>query len=77
MLVLGQVARPGAISFVPGLDVREAIAACGGFTVTASRSGVTVTREALEGRRVRARVSDDEPVLLARGDIVFVGERPA
>lgn len=78
VLVIGQVRSPGPLLFRPGLELREAIRTCGGFTALAYRRAIVVTRDAADGRRVRVRVSaEDEadPVWLARGDLVFVTAR--
>ncbi len=78
VLVLGHVKIPGPLLFRPGLELREAIRSCGGFTPLAYRRAVVVTRDTVDGRRVRVRVSADdeaEPVWLARGDLVLVTAR--
>ena len=78
VLVLGHVRHPGPLLHRPGLELREAIRAAGGFDVLGNRNAVVVSRDTLDGRRVRVRVSAEdeaEPVWLARGDVVFVDAR--
>jgi polysaccharide biosynthesis/export protein len=81
-LVLGQVARTGAIKFTPGLTITEAIAQSGGFQPLARKNMVRVTR-VIEGKKETYKVPVE---LIAEGrrpnfpmmpgDEVFVPERP-
>ncbi len=61
VLVMGQVRRPGAVTFARGerLTLLEAIALAGGFTNVASRNRVLLVRE-VDGRRERIRVRVDD-----------------
>lgn len=81
-LVLGQVARSGAIKYTPGLTITEAIAQSGGFQPLARKNMVRVTR-VLDGRKETYKIPVE---LIAEGrrpnfpmmpgDEVFVPERP-
>ncbi|HEY5948113.1 MAG TPA: polysaccharide biosynthesis/export family protein [Kofleriaceae bacterium] len=81
-LVLGQVARSGAIKFTPGLTITEAIAQTGGFQPLARKNMVRVTR-ILDGQKQTYKIPVE---LIAEGkrpnfpmmpgDEVFVPERP-
>ncbi len=61
VLVMGQVRKPGAVTFQRGerLTLLEAISAAGGFTNVASRNRVRIVRET-DGKResIRVRVDD-------------------
>ena len=80
-LVLGQVARSGAIKFTPGLTITEAIAQSGGFQPLARKNMVRVTR-IREGQKQTYKIPVE---LIAEGkrpnfpmmpgDEVFVPER--
>ncbi len=80
-LVLGQVARSGAIKFTPGLTITEAIAQSGGFQPLARKNMVRVTRR-IDGKKETYKVPVE---LIAEGkrpnfpmmpgDEVFVPER--
>jgi polysaccharide biosynthesis/export protein len=81
-LVLGQVARTGAVKFTPGLTITEAIAQSGGFQPLARKNMVRVTRVA-DGKKETYKIPVE---LIAEGkrpnfpmmpgDEVFVPERP-
>lgn len=81
-LVLGQVARTGAIKFTPGLTITEAIAQSGGFQPLARKNMVRVTR-IFDGQKSTYKIPVE---LIAEGkrpnfpmmpgDEVFVPERP-
>lgn len=67
--VNGDVAKPGAIPYQPGITLRKAIAMAGGFTERANRSGADIISSAEPGQKVR-RVTMDE--FIQPGDIVTV-----
>lgn len=67
--VNGDVARPGAIPYQPGITLGKAIAMAGGFTERANRSGAEIISSAEPGQKAR-RVTMDE--FIQPGDIVTV-----
>ncbi|CBL45021.1 Polysaccharide export protein [gamma proteobacterium HdN1] len=67
--VNGEVQKPGAIPFQPGITVRKAIAISGGFTDRARRSSVDVIR-ATDASGVPVKQGLDD--VLHPGDIVTV-----
>jgi protein involved in polysaccharide export with SLBB domain len=79
--VLGQVQRPGAVSYHPNMTIVDAIAMAGGFTGIAAKNSVSVRREV--GGKVQSRMypvaditegrSANIPIL--PGDVVVVEER--
>jgi protein involved in polysaccharide export with SLBB domain len=79
--VLGQVQKPGSVSYFPRMTIVDAIAAAGGFTGIAAKNNVTLTRQ-LPGK-VESRmypVADisqgrQENVVLLPGDMLVVDER--
>jgi protein involved in polysaccharide export with SLBB domain len=86
--ILGQVTRPGTITFSiesNGIDIRDAVSQAGGFTNIARSREVLVTR--IEGQReVVYRVNVDRMLsdqrneretafMILPGDVVFVPER--
>ena len=74
VLVLGEVARPGAYSLPRGARLLDAIAAAGGATSEASLDDVTISREGAEPAVVfSGRIVDNPPV--NPGDVVQVGSR--
>jgi polysaccharide export outer membrane protein len=79
--VLGQVNKPGPISYYPHMTVVDAIAAAGGFTALAAQNSVKLRRE-LNGRVETAtfRVSDISQgrfpnVVVMPKDVLYVEER--
>src|ERR1043165_1190643 len=81
-LVLGQVARTGAIKFTPGLTITEAIAQSGGFQPLARKNMVRVTR-IIDGQKSTYKIPVEfiaegkRPNFpMMPGDEVFVPERP-
>lgn len=79
--ILGQVMKPGAVAYSPGMTLMDAIAAVGGFTPLAAANSVKLRRE-VDGRIERStlRVGDisegrSPNVVLLPGDAVFVDER--
>ena len=79
--VLGQVNKPGPVSYFPKMTLMDAIAAAGGFTPVAAQNAVKLRRD-VKGRVESAtfRVGDISEgrapniVLLPR-DVLFVEER--
>jgi len=80
VFVLGQVSKPGTFPFDRDMNIIQAITLAGGFTQTARKNSVIVTR-AEEGEETRLRVPVDKiseglapNFSLHPGDIVFVPE---
>jgi len=79
--VLGQVARPGQVSYYPNMTIVDAIASAGGFTGIAAKNSVNLRREA--GGKVQtnvypvADISEGRlpNVMVLPGDVLVVGER--
>ncbi|MBL1262358.1 polysaccharide biosynthesis/export family protein [Methylomicrobium sp. RS1] len=69
--VNGEVNRPGAFPYLPGLTVQKAISIAGGFTERASQSSVLLEREK-DVARQGIEVELDAPI--APGDVVIVEE---
>lgn len=69
----GEVAKPGAYPFEPGLTLRKAVSIAGGFTERASRSNITVHSSEDESAPSRQVSGLDEP--LRPGDVVSVAQR--
>jgi len=69
--VNGEVKKPGAFPFLPGLTVQKAISIAGGFTERASQSSVQLEREK-DAKRQGIEVELDAPI--APGDVVIVEE---
>jgi polysaccharide export outer membrane protein len=79
--VLGQVNRPGPVSYFPKMTIVDAIAAAGGFTPVAAQNQVKIRRE-VNGRAESAtlRVGDisqgrSPNVVLLPRDLLYVEER--
>jgi len=79
--VLGQVNKPGSVSYFPRMTIVDAIAAVGGFTGIAAKNSVTLRREK-DGRVVSrsypvADISEGRAgnVTLVPGDVLVVEER--
>jgi protein involved in polysaccharide export with SLBB domain len=79
--VLGQVNKPGPVSYFPKMTIVDAIAAAGGFTAVAAQNSVKLRRE-INGRAQGAtfRVGDisegrSPNVVLLPRDVLFVEER--
>lgn len=70
--VLGEVEKPGAYPYQPGLTTLSAVALAGGFTYRAVTTGGTVVRT-LQGVAQRGRVNPDS--LLEPGDVLTIPER--
>lgn len=81
IFVLGEVVRPGTFPFTPSMTIVEAITAAGGFSASANRDNVIVTRRGADGdTRTRLPVEKitrgEAPNFgLRPGDIVFVPDR--
>ena len=78
IFVLGQVKTPGTFSYASGMNVVEAVALAGGFSPTANRDFVVVTRD-VDGRETRIPVPVGKiskglaaNLELQSGDIIFV-----
>jgi protein involved in polysaccharide export with SLBB domain len=79
--VLGQVAKPGPLSYFPKMTIVDAIAAAGGFTGAAAKNSVRLTRNLngrVETRNYRvADISEGRSpnVVILPGDVLVVDER--
>lgn len=80
VFVFGEVAKPGAFAFEDGMTIIHAVSQAGGFSRTASKNSVNVTR-VVEGKEVKLPVKVEDIVvgreknfLLQPGDIIFVPE---
>jgi polysaccharide export outer membrane protein len=80
IFVFGEVQKPGTFSYEEDMTIIQAITVAGGFTKTASKNKVSVTRleEAIE-KRVFLSVEEigrgkEKNFFLLPGDIVFVPE---
>jgi len=69
--VNGEVKKPGAFPYLPGLTVQKAISIAGGFTERASQSSVQLEREK-DPTRKGIDVRLDAPI--APGDVIIVEE---
>ena len=70
--VLGEVEKPGAYPYQPGLTTLSAVALAGGFTYRGVTSSGTVVRT-LNGLAQRGRVLPDS--FLQPGDVLTIAER--
>ena len=70
--VLGEVEKPGAYPYQPGLTMLSAVALAGGFTYRGVTSGGTVVRTS-HGVAERGRVRPDS--FLEPGDVLTIAER--
>jgi len=79
--VIGQVQKPGSVTYFPNMTIVDAIAAAGGFTGIASKNSVTLRREAQGSVQSKnypvADISQGRApnVVLRPGDILVVEER--
>ena len=79
--VIGQVQKPGSVSYFSNMTIVDAIASAGGFTGIASKNSVTLRREtkgAVSSRNYPvADISEGKApnVVLRPGDILVVEER--
>jgi protein involved in polysaccharide export with SLBB domain len=79
--ILGQVTKPGTITYTPSMSVVEAITMSGGFTALAAKNDTTITRSD-QGKKTIVRVPVEaigegkaKNVYLRPGDIISVPER--
>ncbi len=72
VFVLGEVNKPGAFPYQPGMTILTAVALAGGFTYRAIERYAEVIRMR-DGHAVTARAGRDD--LLAPGDVVTIFER--
>lgn len=70
--VYGQVQRPGQFTLEREMNVRQALAKGGGFTLRAKESAVVVQRRDASGKMVESLVGLDEPV--RADDQIYVRE---
>jgi protein involved in polysaccharide export with SLBB domain len=79
--VLGQVQRPGAVSYFPSMTIVDAIASAGGFTGVAAKNSVNLRREVTGKVEIRtypvADITEGRSpnVLVLPGDVLVVEER--
>ena len=79
--VLGQVTRPGPISYFPNMTIVDAIASAGGFTAVAAKNSVNVRREVSGKVEIRtfpvADIAEGRSpnVVVLPGDVLVVEER--
>ena len=79
--VLGQVARPGQVSYYPNMTIVDAIASAGGFTGIAAKNSVNLRREVAGKIETHvypvADISEgrSENVNVLPGDVLVVDER--
>ncbi|HEX3853194.1 MAG TPA: polysaccharide biosynthesis/export family protein [Polyangiaceae bacterium] len=79
--ILGQVAKPGSFTFLPGMTLIQAISQAGGLTAVANGDHVNLSRKTADGKQtVQISVGDiidgkmpDIP--LQAGDQIYVHER--
>jgi protein involved in polysaccharide export with SLBB domain len=79
--IIGQVSKPGTITYTPSMSVVEAITLSGGFTPLAAKNDTTVTRYETGTKTIIKAPVDDigqgraQNVYLRPGDIINVPER--
>lgn len=80
VFVFGEVSKPGSYPFEEGMSIIHAVSQAGGFTRSAAKNSVNVTR-VVNGAEVKTPVRVDDIVTgrernypLAPGDIIFVPE---
>jgi protein involved in polysaccharide export with SLBB domain len=80
VFVFGEVTRPGAFAFSPGMTIVHAVSLAGGLTRTAAKNSLNVTR-VVDGREMKVPVKMEDivvgrakNVVLVPGDIIFVPE---
>jgi protein involved in polysaccharide export with SLBB domain len=81
VILLGQVAKPGSFSLVPGMSLIQAISQAGGLTAVANSDNVNLTRKTAKGQQtvvvsvglITEGKSPDIP--LQAGDQIYVHER--
>ncbi len=70
--ILGEVNGAGQYTYVPGMNVQNAIAIAGGYTARANQINVDITRK-VDGEVLTGRVTISDPILA--GDTIYVRER--
>ena len=70
--VLGEVSQPGEYPYSPDLTFFQAIAKAGGFTPRADKTSVVLQRS--NWSTPRTIKLTDEPLMIAPGDTVIIGE---
>lgn len=70
--IMGEVNSAGQYTYVPGMNVQNAIAIAGGYTSRANQANVDVTRK-INGEVMTGRVTISDPILA--GDTIYVRER--
>jgi polysaccharide export outer membrane protein len=79
--VLGQVAKPGQVSYYPNMTIVDAIANAGGFTGIAAKNSVNLRREVAGNIQTHiypvADISEGRSpnVMVLPGDVLVVDER--
>jgi polysaccharide export outer membrane protein len=80
--MLGQIAKPGAFPFMPGMTLIQAVSMAGGFTAISDTDRVNITRKTDSGRTFTAVLSvgtimegRSADVPLQAGDQIYVHER--
>jgi len=84
--VMGRVGRPGRIPLrsQSGMNLTEAIQEAGGFSGSAKKSDIRISRQGRDGRRIKLSVDFEEigkkgnadaDIKLIDGDIVYIPER--
>jgi protein involved in polysaccharide export with SLBB domain len=80
VFVFGEVSKPGAYPFDEGMTIIHAVSQAGGFSKTAAKNSVNVTR-VIDGQEVKVPVKVEDIVVgreknvtLLPGDIIFVPE---
>jgi polysaccharide export outer membrane protein len=80
VFVFGEVSKPGSYAFEEGMTIIHAVSQAGGFSKTASKNSVNVTR-VVDGQEVKVPVKVEDIVVgreknfaLQPGDIIFVPE---
>jgi polysaccharide export outer membrane protein len=79
--VLGQVTKPGQVSYYPNMTIVDAIASAGGFTGIAAKNSVNLRRET--GGQIQTRIypvadiseGRSPNVMVLPGDVLVVDER--
>jgi protein involved in polysaccharide export with SLBB domain len=80
VFVFGEIPKPGAFAFSPGMTIIHAVSQAGGFSKAAAKNSVNITRR-IDGKEVKipVRVEDivvgrEKNVPLQPGDIIFIPE---
>jgi protein involved in polysaccharide export with SLBB domain len=80
VFVFGEVTKPGAYTYSPGMTIVHAVSLAGGLARTAAKNSLNVTR-VVEGKEVKLPVKMEDIVVgraknveLVPGDIIFVPE---